>query len=345
MTKDAKTPDAKDGKDPEKGPLIDKEDIKEYDKPAVHKTFLGLPAPLFSGLCYCAVSATMVLLNKHSLAGFEFNAPSALLFFQCALAVVLVKVCELCGLVQLQPLKRDLVMVWLPVNIIFVAMIGSSFYALRHVGVGMVTVWKNLSNFATAIGDLVIYNKRYSLQVWICLGLMMLSAFVGAGTDARFSWTGYTWQALNCVFTSAYALYLRNVMDKVPEYTTNKQKMDEFSMVYYNNLLSLPFILILMFAFGEFELITKQAALTNPVFLTVSGLAGVIGFLISFSSLWFLSLSTATIYSLVGALNKIPVAIIGLLVFREPTNPKNLASIILGLAAGVVFVYAKTRGR
>ncbi len=51
--------------------------------------------------------------------------------------------------------------------------------------------------------------------------------------------------------------------------------------------------------------------------------------------------TTATIYSLVGALNKIPVAIVGLLVFKEPTNAKNLLSIIIGLLAGVLFVQAK----
>eukprot|EP00983_Pelagomonas_calceolata_P082350 1155900-Pelagomonas_calceolata.AAC.7 len=48
----------------------------------------------------------------------------------------------------------------LPVNLLFVGMIGSSFYALQNVGVGMVTVWKNLSNVVTAIGDIVIYKKH-----------------------------------------------------------------------------------------------------------------------------------------------------------------------------------------
>jgi hypothetical protein len=61
--------------------------------------------------------------------------------------------------------------------------------------------------------------------------------FTGASTDSKFSWGGYSWQVANCMFTSAYALYLRSVMDKVSEHTTNKQKMDEYSMVYYNNLL------------------------------------------------------------------------------------------------------------
>lgn len=31
----------------------------------------------------------------------------------------------------------------------------------------------------------------------------------------RFSWNGYGWQLINCLFTSFYALYLRSVMDKV----------------------------------------------------------------------------------------------------------------------------------
>lgn len=69
------------------------------------------------------------------------------------------------------------------------------------------------------------------VQVWICLLLMLGSAGVGASTDTRFSWRGYSWQMVNCLFTSAYALYLRSVMDTVAEHTTNKQRMDEFSMV------------------------------------------------------------------------------------------------------------------
>jgi GDP-mannose transporter len=36
-----------------------------------------------------------------------------------------------------------------------------------------------------------------------------------------------------------------------------------------------------------------------------------------------------------------PVAVVGLLVFHEPTNPKNLTSICIGLLAGVLFVQAK----
>eukprot|EP00199_Chlamydomonas_sp_CCMP681_P001907 CAMPEP_0119105438 /NCGR_PEP_ID=MMETSP1180-20130426/3395_1 /TAXON_ID=3052 ORGANISM="Chlamydomonas cf sp, Strain CCMP681" /NCGR_SAMPLE_ID=MMETSP1180 /ASSEMBLY_ACC=CAM_ASM_000741 /LENGTH=363 /DNA_ID=CAMNT_0007090481 /DNA_START=134 /DNA_END=1225 /DNA_ORIENTATION=- len=319
-----------------------------HDKSEAHPPYqaashhFGVPVVLVSGMFYALSSCCLTLLNKYALAGFGFTAPNALLFFQCGLTVLMVKACELFGLIKpLQPLKRDLIIIWFPVNLLFVSMIGSSFYALKAVGVGMVTVWKNLSNFVTAMGDVFLFGKAYPWQVWGTLFMMLGSAGMGASSDVRFNWNGYGWQMVNCLFTSAYALYLRSVMDKVAEHTTNKQRMDEFSMVYYNNLLSLPCIMVLMYVFGEIPTLTSQPAFQNPAFLMVAGMGGIIGFAISFSSLWFLSQTSATIYSLVGALNKIPVAIVGLMVFQEPTNPQNMASIVIGLLAGVLFVQAK----
>ena len=55
----------------------------------------------------------------------------------------------------------------------------------------------------------------------------------------------------------------------------------------------------------------------------------------------FLSTTTATSYSLVGSLNKIPVAVIGLVAFNVPWSVENLASILVGLFAGIIFVKAK----
>ncbi|KAG2492123.1 hypothetical protein HYH03_009614 [Edaphochlamys debaryana] len=245
------------------------------------------------------------------------------------------------GVVQLQPLRWPIVRMWLPVNIIFVAMLGTGFYALNLMGIGMFSVWKQLANLSTALGDVLIYKKSYGWPVWGCLGLMIISAIVGASTDARFSWEGYTWQVINCLLTSAYALHLREVMDKVAEHTDDKQKLSEFSMVYYNNLLSIPFIVLLMWGFGEFQTLPQQHALGVAAFQAVALLGGIIGFAISFSSLWFLSQTTATIYSLIGSLNKIPIAVVGLLAFNEPTNAKNLSSIIIGLSAGVLFTQYK----
>ena len=68
--------------------------------------------------------------------------------------------------------------------------------------------------------------------------------------------------------------------------------------VYYNNLLSLVPIAVLMLGFGELHKLPHEPALANPEFLTVAMLGGLLGFGISFTSLWYMSRSTATVYSL-----------------------------------------------
>ncbi|MEW5305018.1 MAG: hypothetical protein WDW36_007589 [Sanguina aurantia] len=299
---------------------------------------------ILSGIAYCVCSASLILLNKYALSSFGFQCPTLLLVFHCSLAVLLVWVTETLGYITVEPLKWEILRMWAPVNLLFVAMLVTSFYALRLLGVGTFTVLKNLTNLFTISGDRFIYGKSYSWQVWMCLFLMAVSAVLGGFTDLSFSLEGYSWQVINCAITSAYSLYLSGVMIKVAPYTRSGERMTEFSMVYYNNLLSLPPLLILAAVLGEFQTLPLQTALTNPAFINVAFLGGLIGFGISFSSLWYLSNSSATIYSLTGSMNKILVAVAGILIFQEATSTKNMASIGVGLIAALVFVCAKDLG-
>lgn len=257
-------------------------------------------------------------------------------------------------------------------------MLSSGIWALQLLGVGMVTIMKNLTNLLTISGDYFMYGRTYNLYVWLSLSLIMGSALVGASTDLAFTWWGYTAQILNCVFTAGYSLVLRGVMDKVslcrtscpvllelkqclrymqmPDESLKHQfsatipvqvksilgeKMPTHSQVYYNNLLSIPFVLVLVAAFGEPQKLMQDVAIINPGFQAVAVLSCIVGFYISYATLWFLSTTTPTTYGLVGSLNKIPVAIVGILMFNAPTSRTNLISIGVGLAAGVLFVRAK----
>ena len=87
--------------------------------------------------------------------------------------------------------------------------------------------------------------------------------------------------------------------------TKSGKKLDEFSMVYYNNLLSLPLLSVLALGTGEWRTFLSEPALHDSRFQLAAGLSAMCGFLISFCSLWFLSTTTATTYSLVGSLNKV----------------------------------------
>lgn len=119
--------------------------------------------------------------------------------------------------------------------------------------------------------------------------------------------------------------------------------MNELSMSFYNNLLSLPLAAVLMLLDGEVFWAFQEPALSQPSFLAYSTLGGLFGYAISFTSIWYVSVTTATLYSLTGSMNKVLVAVVGIWMFGENTAPKNLASIGIGLAAGGLLPYIKMR--
>jgi len=117
--------------------------------------------------------------------------------------------------------------------------------------------------------------------------------------------------------------------------------VDELGFVIYNNLLSIPMIIGLAVATGEAGRVAAEPALRSAGFLVASAGSALMSFLISLASMWFLSCTTATTFSLVGSLNKIPLAALGMVLFAAPTSANNLLSILIGLVAGVVFAQAK----
>ncbi len=166
----------------------------------------------------------------------------------------------------------------------------------------------------------------------------------GAKTDLEFNLWGYAWQLINCACTAGYSLYMRGVMDRVKPLTEHKGPLSELTMVYLNNSLSVPFLLLLAFGNGEISAMVTDPVWHMPGFQLAALLSALVSFGISFASLWFLSTSTPTTYSLVGSLNKVPIAILSLALFQDRNlhNPHNLGSVGIGLLAGVVFVFAKT---
>jgi GDP-mannose transporter len=247
------------------------------------------------------------------------------------------------GYIKVEPFNWNIVKVWYPSNMIFVGMIVTSFWALKDLGVATVTILKNATNLIVVSSEYFLYGRVYNSGIWLTMALMVLSGVVGGMTDLAFSASGYFWQMVNSAFTAANMLYLKVVMEKVKKYTSNGERLDEFSMVFYNNLLSLPLIFVMMVMQGELSTLADQPDLTNPAFLIVAFLSGLVAFGISFSVLWFLSTTTPTTFSLVGSLNKIPVSFIGLILFETTWSLPNLLSIGVGLASGVVFVIAKQR--
>ncbi|KAJ7959788.1 GDP-mannose transporter like [Quillaja saponaria] len=296
--------------------------------------------PLFSGTAYCISSCSMILLNKVVLSSFNFNAGISLMFYQNLISTLVVVLLGLLGVISVEKLNWKLVRVWIPVNVIFVGMLASGMYSLKYINIAMVTILKNVTNILTAIGELYMFRKRQNQKVWAAMFLMIISAVSGGITDLSFNSVGYAWQILNCVLTASYSLTLRRVMDDAKK-TTRSGSLNEVSMVLLNNLLSLPFALLMILLLGEWEYVLNVDVVKLPMFWVVTTASGLLGLAISFTSMWFLHQTGPTTYSLVGSLNKIPISIAGIVLFKVPLSLPSTFSILFGLFAGVFFARAK----
>lgn len=217
------------------------------------------------------------------------------MLYQNLISCLVVALLKLSGVVSVERFNWKLIRVWMPVNVIFVGMLISGMYSLKYINVAMVTILKNATNIITAIGELYMFRKRQNNKVWAAMFMMIISAISGGITDLTFNAVGYTWQTANCVLTASYSLTLRRVMEKAKQ-STKSGSLNEVSMVLLNNLLSLPFGIILIILLGEWRYVISTDVTQDAMFWVAATASGFLGLAISFTSMWFLHQTGPTTY-------------------------------------------------
>ena len=116
--------------------------------------------------------------------------------------------------------------------------------------------------------------------------------------------------------------------------------------MFYNNLLTIPVLFVCTFLFENwtrdnllknFPLESRNSLMIGMVY---SGLATIF---ISYCSAWCIRVTSSTTYSMVGALNKLPIAVSGLVFFKAPVTFGSVSAIIIGFVSGIVYAWAKVR--
>lgn len=116
--------------------------------------------------------------------------------------------------------------------------------------------------------------------------------------------------------------------------------------MFYNNLLTIPVLLVASLFLEDWSSanIQKNFPLEqrNKVIITmiISGMSTVF---ISYTSAWCVRVTSSTTYSMVGALNKLPIALSGLVFFDAPVTFGSVSAIFVGFISGIVYTLAKVR--
>ena len=141
--------------------------------------------------------------------------------------------------------------------------------------------------------------------------------------------------AANCVASAGYVLYMK--------YATKHIKLSKFGMVFVNNLLCICFLLPVAFTMGEVSAFLKTDALHTMDYFGKNCVAGFMGFFLNFAALNCVSATGPTTYAVVGSLNKVPVALLGYMMFDNVISQETWFFILVSLCGGFLYSYAKIR--
>lgn len=163
----------------------------------------------------------------------------------------------------------------------------------------------------------------------------VLEGFQGYGLLS----SGYLWMALNCICSATYVLLMRKRI-KVTGFK-------DWDTMFYNNFLSIPVLLLMSFLVEDWSSANlhknfpddKQTKLISAIVFS-----GACAILISYTTAWCIRATSSTTYSMVGALNKLPVALSGMVFFHDPpVTFSSVSAITVGFFAGLVYAFGKNK--
>ncbi|KAK6829742.1 UDP-galactose transporter [Apiospora arundinis] len=316
-------------------------------------------SPAAAILAYCFSSMSMTLVNKYVVSGNEWNLNFFYLAVQAIVGTVAILALKQLGLMaNLRPLETKKVKAWFPISLLLVGMIYTSIQALQFLSVPVYTIFKNLTIIVIAYGEALGIGggggHGVSRLALLSFALMVLSSVVAAWADiqsvvgdttamdvgATMSTlnAGYFWMGLNIFCAAAYALSNRRVMVKAD--------LKSIDVMFYNNLLSIPILLVCSALLEDwsapnlqrnFPAVGRQQLAAGMVY------SGLVAILISYCTPWCIRATSSTTYAMVGALNKLPVAVLGIVFFASPVTVGGTVAIVIGVLSGVVYTWSKTR--
>jgi len=281
--------------------------------------------------CYSTCSVSMILLNKLVVDTYKINYPISLLFLQNFSAYVLVATAKHFGLVSYPDFDRRVAKKWIPLTLLFVLMLYTSIKSLRTMSVAVQTIIKNLAIVVTAIGDWRLFGKQLSVPIFGVFFLMVCSSWLGSANDPWVTPWGLFWTFLNVFATVSYVLFMKLLVQQV------SNEIGKYGPVYYNNVLSLPFLApAALVTMPDFIVTVQNASVGGWICLSLMLLLGA---MITFTSFWCMRQTSPTTYSVVGALNKVPLSLLGILIFRHKPTMLSAVGICGNLLAGVFYAY------
>ncbi|KAI0731232.1 UDP-galactose transporter [Earliella scabrosa] len=310
-------------------------------------------------VCYCMASILMTVVNKFVVSGSQFNMNFLLLCMQSSVCVGSVMIVKKLGIISFRDFDTKDAKMWFPISCMLVGVIYTGSKSLQYLSIPVYTIFKNLTIILIAYGEVLWFGGRVTGLTLVSFILMVASSIIAAWADINDALAtgdpaaaiggfpsvtevvykmnvGYFWMFTNCATSAAYVLTMRKKIKGTG--------FSDWDTMFYNNLLSIPVLAVASIIaenWGYDNLNRNFPPETRNFLLFAIAFSGAAAVGISYTTAWCIRATSSTTYSMVGALNKLPVAASGMIFFGDPVTFGSVSAVGVGFFAGLVYAVAK----
>jgi solute carrier family 35 protein len=257
---------------------------------------------------YGIISISITFFNKAVLSVYNFPYSNTLTLGQMVTALVLMYLMKRFKYISYPDFNLTTAKATAPLAIWFSGMVVTGLGSLGYVNVPIYNTLRRLTTFIVMAGEFLYLGKRVPWDEAMSVVLMVGGAFVCGYGDLSFHLFGYAFTILNCVVTAGYLVSIK--------VTKQKTNCGEFEMMFYNNMLSIPLIVVLVVVL-EWHDVVSYKYLFDAGFVVCFLMSSVQAFLLNYFIFLCSTVNSPLTTSITGQIKAIASSIIGLFIFGD----------------------------
>eukprot|EP00249_Psilotum_nudum_P012569 c23858_g1_i2 orf=508-1623(-) len=321
-------------KDPETGKLHFPADSEFYKARNIQEKDGNFTISLIAAFSYGFASMAMVFINKAVL--LQYPHSMTLLTLQQLTTMALIHFARVLGFANTRCIDLRTSVRLFPLSLFYNANVAFALASLKGVNIPMYIALKRLTPLAVLVAGFSSGKPRPSLQVSLSVLLTGIGVLIAALGDFSFDLLGYALALTSVFFQTAYLVLV--------EKSSAEDGLSSIDLMMYNAILSLPFLLILLFMTKEIPvavtlLLEKMGSLGFLVMLIVSLFMGIF---LNYTMFLCTMVNSALTTTIVGVLKGVGTTTLGfVLLGGVKVHGLNVTGLVINTIGGIWYSYVK----
>lgn len=289
---------------------------------------------LFAAFSYGVASMTMIFINKAVV--MQYSQSMTILTLQQVATALLIHFGRVMGYTNSKGLNMGTAKKLMLVSLFYNANVAFALTSLKGVNIPMYIAIKRLTPLAVLIAGCFMGKAKPTSQVTLSVLLTAAGVVVAALGDFSFDLFGYSMAFTSVFFQTMYLVLV--------EKSGAEDGLSSIEIMFYNSFLSLPFLLFLIIATGEFpdSLSVLFAKSTSMSFLVIFLLSLVMGIVLNYTMFLCTIVNSALTTTIVGVLKGVGSTTLGFFILGGvQVHALNVTGLVINTAGGVWYSYAK----